>query len=583
MTGEPRVLLESWRPGEDGASWAFDACEEIVTADRPDEVRPALARIERAVAAGRHAAGFISYEAAPGLRPDFITREGSGMPLLWFGVFRERHPRRPQAEPDCGERYEVTAWEPSIGVERYAAAVARVRDYIAAGDTYQVNLTFRQRFRFAGVSFGWYRALCRSQRAPFCAYIDTGRWQILSASPELFFKRDGDRIEVRPMKGTIPRGRWPEEDDRQRELLKESAKDRAENLMIVDLLRNDLGQIARVGSVTAESLFDVMTLPTLHQMTSTVTAACRPGTGFTELLEALFPCGSVTGAPKRRTMEIIRGLEDGPRGVYTGCIGYLSPGNEAVFSVAIRTAVIDGQSGRGELGIGSGVTWDSRSDAEYAECIAKAAFARTVRPAFQLLETLLLEEGVWFLKSRHLARLGRTASYFGYPFDLVRAEEMLAETATSLPGRQRVRLLLYEDGGLTVESVPVAPDPADAELRVAFAPQAVDSREPFLYHKTTHRPWYADLPPRPDCIDRLFVNERGEVTEGTIHNVVARLGGELVTPPIESGLLPGVFREELLATGAIRERGIRREELAGAEELFLINSVRRWRRVRLVD
>jgi para-aminobenzoate synthetase/4-amino-4-deoxychorismate lyase len=234
------------------------------------------------------------------------------MPLLWFGIFRERHPRRPLQEPDNGERYEVTGWEPSIDGDRYAAAVARVRDYIAAGDTYQVNLTFLQRFAFDGSPCAWYRDLCRSQRAPFCAYIDTGRWQILSASPELFFRRDGDRVEVRPMKGTIGRGRWPEEDDRQREALRESAKDRAENLMIVDLLRNDLGQVAEVGTVRTESLFDVMTLPTLHQMTSTVTAACRPGTGFTALLEALFPCGSVTGAPKRRTMEIIRELEDGP-------------------------------------------------------------------------------------------------------------------------------------------------------------------------------------------------------------------------------------------------------------------------------
>lgn len=579
------VILESFDRERDRASYRFTGMVEAITAHSPDEVLPALSRVEAAVAAGRHAAGFISYDAAPGLNPDLAVRAPGSFPLLWFGIFAERLAVRP---PETGQSpagaYRTGDWRLSISRDDYAAAVARTREYIAGGDTYQVNLTMRQRFAFQGDPAAFYRDLCRTQRAPFCAFLDLGRFRVLSASPELFFRLAGGELTVRPMKGTASRGRWYAEDEEAKRQLRENPKERAENLMIVDLLRNDLGMVSATGSVAVRSLFDVETLATVHQMTSTVTSRLRDGVGLVELLRALFPCGSVTGAPKKRTMEIIAELEDGPRGLYTGCIGYVSPGADAVFSVAIRTVVIDTATGEAELGVGSGITFDSDAAAEYAECCAKGRFARERLPEFQLVETLLFEEGGgYFLPERHLERLRRSAAYFGFPLRTGAVRNALAARAATLGGRNKVRLLLSERGTFAIEAAPVDVDPPGAVFTAAFAGTPVDSRDPFLYHKTTHRPLYAaELSRQPERADVIFCNERGEVTEGANHNIVARIDGSLVTPPLACGLLPGVFREELLARGEIRERVIGREELARVEEVYLINSVRGWRRVRMV-
>jgi para-aminobenzoate synthetase/4-amino-4-deoxychorismate lyase len=584
MTREPRVVLESHGTGSDSASWAFSGLVAEITAAAPADVVRALQRVEAAVAAGCHAAGFISYEAAPGLDPGLVTRPPGEFPLLWFGVFRDRQLVTPGMDDSetAREMYSVSGWQPSTDRSAYNIAIKRVREYIAAGHTYQVNFSLRQHFRFAGAPFAWYRDLCRAQQGRFCAYIDTGRFQLLSASPELFFRLDGDSLTVRPMKGTARRGRWAAEDGETRRRLRESPKEQAENLMIVDLLRNDLGRVAATGSVAVPALFDVETLPTVHQMTSTVTAKLREGISLVELFRALFPCGSVTGAPKKRTMEIIAELEDSPRGVYTGCVGFVSPGPAAVFSVAIRTAVIDATTGSGELGIGSGVTWDSAAAAEYDECRAKSAFAREPMPEFSLIESLLHEEGLgYFLLDRHLARLAASAAYFGFRLDPAGSRGRLEEFAAPLAGSHKVRLLLARTGEIVLDAAPVGPA-ATAPLSVALAMVSIDPADSFLYHKTTRRDRYtAELARHPGCGDVLFCNERGEVTEGTMHNVVARIAGELITPPLECGLLPGVLREELLARGEIRERAFTWAELARAEEIFLINSVRGWRRAKL--
>jgi para-aminobenzoate synthetase/4-amino-4-deoxychorismate lyase len=467
---------------------------------------------------------------------------------------------------------------------KYASAVARVREYIAAGDTYQVNLTIRRTFSFAGDPFAFYRDLCRSQRAPFCAYLDMGRFKLLSASPELFFRLTGGTLITRPMKGTANRGRWYADDEEAKRKLGESPKERAENLMIVDLLRNDVGMVSQTGSVAVRSLFAIETLETLHQMTSTITSRLKQGVGVVELLQALFPCGSVTGAPKKRTMEIIVELENSPRGIYTGCIGFISPGPEAVFSVAIRTIVIDTKTGAAEMGVGSGVTIDSRPADEYAECLAKGRFARERRPDFQLIETILFEEGTGFyLLERHLERLRCSAAYFGFCLHSDIVQKALAARSARLSGLHKVRLLLSRKGTFTIQAEPVVVDQPDAPLLIAMAGKRVDSSDPFLYHKTTHRSLYATEPAkRPECTDLIFRNERDEVTEGANHNIVARIDGELVTPPLECGLLPGVFREELLERGEIRERVITAGQLKMAEEIYLINSVRGWRRVKLI-
>lgn len=581
MSGAPEVILDSFA-SRDNRSWRFSGPVETITAATPEDVIPALERVESRVAEGFHAAGFVSYEAASGLKKTLATRPQGDFPLLWFGIFRERLAVPEPSLRDLGNSEEYIVSDPqfSISGNDYCAAVDRIREYIAAGDTYQVNFTMKQRFRFRGEELSFYRDLCRSQRAPYCAFIDLGRYRVLSASPELFFRLREGILTTRPMKGTAKRGRWPGEDSEIVRNFRTDPKEQAENLMIVDLLRNDMGIVSETGSVGVTSLFDVETLESVHQMTSTITSRLRPETGVAELFQALFPCGSVTGAPKRRTMEIIAELEDSPRNIYTGCIGYISPGREAVFSVAIRTVLIDREKGTGELGLGSGITWDSKPRNEYEECLAKGRFALMRIPEFRLLESLLYEEGAgYFLMERHLDRLNGSAGYFGFELNISEVREALEKYSLSLKGSHKVRLLLCREGSFDIESEPVSEKLVNETVTVAFAESRVDSANVFLYHKTENRSFYnAELARRPDCTEVIFLNERGEVTEGANSNVVARINGSLLTPPLDSGLLPGTFREELIETGIIIERVVTGPELAGAEEIFLINSVRKWRK-----
>lgn len=581
---EPRIILESFTRDRDRASYSFRGFVEVIAAYSMAEVLPALRRVEAAVSAGCHAAGFISYDAAPGLNPDLAALPPGEFPLLWFGIFTKRLAVQPPPDEASPASYQTGNWRTSLSPEKYADAVTRVREYIAAGDTYQVNLTMRRTFSFAGDPFAFYRDLCRSQRAPFCAWLDLDRFKVLSASPELFFRLSGGTLITRPMKGTANRGRWYADDEEAKQKLKEDPKERAENLMIVDLLRNDLGMVSQTGSVAVNSLFDIETLETVHQMTSTISSRLKQGIGIVGLFQALFPCGSVTGAPKKRTMEIIARLENAPRGIYTGCIGFISPGPEAVFSVAIRTIVIDTTTGEAEMGVGSGITYDSRPGDEYAECLAKGRFALERRPDFQLIETILFEEGSgYFLLERHLERIRRSAAYFGFGLDSDNVRKALAARSAAFSGNHKVRLLLSRKGTFTIQADPVSADRPDVALLVAISENRTDSRDPFLFHKSTHRPMYAaESAKRPECIDLIFTNERDELTEGASHNIVVRIDGELVTPPLECGLLPGVFREELLDRGEIRERIVTAAQLKMAEEIHLINSVRRWRRVILI-
>jgi para-aminobenzoate synthetase/4-amino-4-deoxychorismate lyase len=585
MSTTPTVLLESFRAGEFGRSFRFDGLERVIMAMTPAEVVPALHLVERAVNAGRHAAGFVSYEAAAALNPDLPAGVGGNLPLVWFGVFRER--------------IEVIAGEGGVDVTDsrlsdtrlmadeavYRQSIDAIRKYIASGHTYQVNFTVRQRFAFGGDPFALYRRICRNQGAAFSAWIDTGRIKILSASPELFFALRDGVITMRPMKGTAGRLPYGPDDKQVRKHFRQSTKERAENLMIVDLVRNDLSVIAESGSVAAPSLFDIETYPTVHQMTSTVRARLRAGTSLVEIFGALFPCGSVTGAPKRRTMEIIDELENEPRGVYCGAIGFVSPGAEAVFSVGIRTAVLDTDTGTGELGVGSGVTWDSETGAEYAECLAKGAFLTQDYGNFSLIESFRWEDGVYFLLDRHLKRLALSSGYFGFRFNEATVTRQLANEARRLTMPHKVRLHLAAEGELTIESLPLLPQPADqVSAPVAIAGTRVDSSDLFLYHKTTRRTVYEEERERhPKCADVIFLNERGEVTEGSRTNVVALLDGKLVTPPVRCGLLPGTFREALIEGGILRESVLTLDDLRAADEILLINSVRGWRKVYLPE
>jgi len=537
----------------------------MLIAKRLAEVFDVLHFAESEARSGAHVAVMISYEAAPAFDSALITHEPSDFPLAWATVF-EQEPDSVQASSPVA----ASAWTPRVSREEYEAAVARIHEHIAAGDTYQVNYSFPLTSSFSGDPYAWYRNLCLAQGAPYSVYLDLGRFKVLSLSPELFFERRGNHVVTRPMKGTIARGRWLQEDLEFAETLQQSVKDRAENVMIVDLLRNDLGKVSVPGSVRVSSLFDVERFETVWQMTSTVEATLREGTSLVELMTALFPCGSVTGAPKIRTMQIIRELEPFPRGAYTGAIGFLRPGGDCIFNVAIRTVVVDTETNAATCGVGGGVVIDSTAEREYEECLVKSRFLHAEPVEFQLFESMLLEDGEYFLLERHVQRLRDSAEYFGFGFSeaQIRADLERIGVENSL-GSWKVRLTLSKDGWIESDVSSIQP----VETRsVVLAANPVNSADRFLFHKTTKR---------AQVENTIFWNERGEITESNIANVVIQIDGELYTPPVESGLLAGTFRNQLLAEGKIKERVITIEDIKNAQQFFLINSVRKWMKTSL--
>lgn len=531
-----------------------------ITAKHIDEVRSVLEFAERESLAGAYVAVMLSYEAAPAFDSVFAVHEPSEFPLAWAAAFHNAT----EIEESPGPTISSNSWTPRVERDEYDNAVTRVRDLIAAGDTYQVNYTFPVTSNFDGDHYAWFRSLCLAQGAAYSAYTDLDRYKVLCLSPELFFERRGNHVVTKPMKGTAQRGRWTAEDQEFAQWLKHSAKDRAENVMIVDLLRNDLGKVSIPGSVRVSSLFDVERFETVWQMTSTVESTLKDGTSLPDLMQALFPCGSITGAPKIRTMQIIRELERFPRGAYTGTIGLLQPGGDCVFNVAIRTIVIDTETNRATFGVGGGITIDSTAEREYEECLVKSKFLHATPVEFQLFESILLEDGEYFLLEEHLARLRESAEYFRFKLPRIDADlERIKE-----PGSFKVRLVLWKDGRVETQVTPVESLPEIKSVTLASEP--VDSSNRLLFHKTTIRPGGDNL---------IFWNERGEITESSIANIVVPIDGELFTPPIECGLLPGVFRNHLLSQGKIRERVITIEEFQNATEFYLINSIRKWIRI----
>jgi para-aminobenzoate synthetase/4-amino-4-deoxychorismate lyase len=559
---------------------------EVVSTFTAGGVAEVLARIDEATTGrrGLFAVGFLTFEAAPAFDGAFrVHRPIDGMPLLQFGLFEEVIQGPEPRFRNLGS-CAVGELSASLSEEEYHRSIGSVRDLIARGETYQVNHTFRLRGSFDGDPRVLFLDLVRSQPTSFAAYLDINDRVICSASPELFFQLDGDRIVSRPMKGTIDRGFDLRSDRERGSWLAQSPKNRAENAMITDMVRNDLGRVARVGSVAVTRTFDVERHPTVFQLTSTVEA--RTAVPVSEVIAALFPPASVTGAPKVRTMEIINELEADPRGVYTGAIGVVGPGRRARFSVAIRTAVVDRDAGRVEYGVGSGVVWDSEFEDEYRECAAKAKILSEPVPEFELLETMLWEpSGGFSLLDRHLDRLADAAEYFDREIDLTRIRSDL-ESRSERFGRKRhrVRLLVDARGSHRIEASRLEPESAAAPVRLGLAASAVKREEPFLHFKTTNRTVYDRArASRPECDDVLLWNEGGEATESTIANLVVKIDGKLVTPSVECGLLAGTFRAELLERGEIVERIIRVEDLGRAEALCLINSVQGWREVKWVE
>lgn len=558
----------------------FTRPRAVLRAGALSDVMPLLAEVQRCTAQeGLYAAGWIGYEAAPAFDPALRTRAPSAFPLACFGIFGP--PAILTALPAAGRPCGNPAWHPSVSRDEYGDAIARIKGHIAAGDTYQVNYTLRQWSAFGEDPWPFFLRTCADAR--YGAFVEAGPFSICSASPELFFSLRGERIFSKPMKGTENRGKTTAEDRENSRRLYHSEKNRAENVMIVDMIRNDLGRIAHYGSVRVPSLFDIETYPTVLQMTSTVEA--RTTASLPEILQALFPCASITGAPKAKTMEIIAAIETAPRNIYTGTIGFFGPARRALFNVAIRTTLIDQEASTAEYGVGGGIVWDSTTAGEYAECLTKARII--LDPAspspFDLLETLLwTAEGGFFLLSRHLERLRDSALYFDYPYDEPSIREKLsAVVAPASPGPLRIRLLLSGNGAVECQAAPLDP-PSGRPVRLGIAKEAVRSQDPFLFHKTTRRGLYETaLARRPDADDVLLYNERGEVTESCIANVVVLMDGRLLTPPLHCGLLNGTYRAELLENGEISEGIVGLSELNKAEKIFLVNSVRKWREASL--
>ena len=553
---------EGWR--------TFRSPLRILEASTPDELATAFTAIEAHLCKGGEAAGLLHYEAGYALEPSLRQLLRPYHKLCWFGLYdgSKLHSDLPIDNPTENSAPELLASSPDLF--KYEHVINQIRSWIEQGDLYQLNYTFPLRFRSPISAWNLFRTLYANHPVPYAAFLNTGNQQIVSLSPELFFTQRGSQILVRPMKGTARRGLTLADDKLQAQALLTSEKERAENVMIVDLMRSDLGRIARTGSVHATQLFSLERYPTVWQMTSTIEAALRPGTGLSDVIRALFPSGSVTGAPKIQAMGHIAQLESTPRGVYTGAIGYVAA-HHAQFNVAIRTAVLSNREG--VMGIGSGITYSSRASDEWDECRSKASFLTRRIPPFQLIETILWDGGFQYL-DQHLARMRDSAEYFDYPFNEDQTCALIAEHEPTLKVPSRIRVLLSRDGVLEITSAPQVSSPFG---QVTLAQSPVNSSDRFLYHKTTHRLLYTAELARAnalDCDDALFFNERHELAEGAIHNVFLQFGDRLLTPPVSSGLLPGILRGNFIASGKASEAVLTREHLLQADAIYLGNSVR---------
>jgi len=577
MSVPPRAVLQ--RP-EDLAWFLYERPVDVFEANSVAQVLPTLRAAEAAAESGLTAVGFITYEAASAFDPALRTLPPGELPLAWFAAFEQG--RRVGPQPTAGaESLQHLFWQPSIDLATYRRNIERIHGWIEAGDTYQVNYTLRLEAPFDGDVEALFDQLTALGDSRCGARLDTGRHALCSLSPELFFQLDGDHLLTRPMKGTAERGRTNHEDQEIAETLRRSIKNRAENVMIVDMMRNDLGRIARPGTVTVPYLWQIERYRTLFQMTSTCEASTDAA--LVDILAALFPSASITGAPKVRTMELITEVETSPRGIYTGAIGRIGPGRSACFNVAIRTVHVDRDLACAEYGTGGGIVWDSTADEEFEETRTKALVVSSAQPRFSLLETIRWDPQHGFtLLGRHLDRLLDSAAYFGRTVDRDLVEDRLAMSIEAFNDPRRVRLLVSPEGDVEIQTT--ALPRGRRRWRVALARGPIDPRSHFLFHKTTHRNVYDsashDLPGIDDVI---LWNPRGELTESTVANLVVRRGDDLLTPPIECGLLPGTARAELLERGRVREDVLLRRDLPTFDAIYLVNSVRGWIPTTLVD
>jgi para-aminobenzoate synthetase/4-amino-4-deoxychorismate lyase len=593
------VLLETTRHDNlNHRSYIFQSPSRIVTCSRLSEIEGSLDSLQEAVREGQYVAGYLAYEAGYAFESRLNVPDDFATPLVWFGIYSNPiifNHFTGNVERNSGRLLEIMAagelpTEPShlpipsatLSESEYEEGFERIQSYLREGDTYQVNFTFKLKFPLVGSAASLYCTLRRQQRVNYSAFLKSDKQSILSFSPELFFRIDGTTITLKPMKGTAPRGRTTVEDMQREQALRQSDKEKSENLMIVDMLRNDAGRLAAPGTVRVERFFNVEKYETVLQATSTITAQLRESFTLSRMMRSLFPCGSVTGAPKIRTMQIIRETEKKPRNVYTGSIGFVAPDNKAVFNVAIRTLTVD--SGRqAEMGVGSGVVVDSTADREYQECLLKGRFLTQETPPFELLETIRRDRSDgWFLVRYHEKRLRSSAEYFDFPYDEVKWKHVLGQIerkiAADFPDESavRIRMTLDRSGNFAWRIEPL--QPLTGTPRVCYSRRLVNSRDRFLFHKTTHRAVYdSELSEarHRGYFDVLFENERGEITEGARSNIVIQRGDRYVTPPTASGVLAGTCRAYLLEEQPLRilEELVHREDIDRADRVFLCNAL----------
>ncbi len=561
-------------------SMLFSGSVRTVAAYSPGKILPALYTIQSHLNKGYYAAGFITFEAGcliNGVKPRALKK---GLPLLCFGLYYPPEIKNVKEALQQGVLpYRVSPLKTHTDKKRYLRSVSSIKKLLKDGELYQVNYCIKNSFEFSGDINGLFAGMYANQPVEYGACFDLKGVRAASVSPELFFRCKSGRVEMKPMKGTLlkPASKKALGD------FKKDPKTLAENLMIVDLIRNDLGRICDANTIKVKELFGVEEHPTLWQMTSTVTGKLKAGTAIKDILAALFPSGSVTGAPKKRSIEAIQALEDGPRGIYTGAIGYFGPGNEACFNVAIRTAVISGDEGA--LWTGSGIVADSDARAEYREVMGKADFFRKLHEKFYIFESMLCGRGRIFLLKNHVRRMARAAKEFKIPFEPAAAERASLKQASRIRGEIKLKMILKQDGSFEFEKHPVKE--AKADVRLIISSLRADSSDVFLRHKTSNRQIYeAALREAHDAgaDDAVILNERGEITEAASSNVFIEKKGVFFTPPISCGLLAGTYREYLLKKepGKYREKVLTLKDLKNADEVYLCNSVRLWRRAVLV-
>jgi para-aminobenzoate synthetase/4-amino-4-deoxychorismate lyase len=593
------VLLQTARfDAENQASYLYLNPLEVLTAQTLKDLPHLFEQIEDALARGHHVAGYFGYECGYHFEHfrHIPAPEPQPTPLAWFGIYTQpiifHHatatftpPIQLPAEPTPTTEPFTQNLTLNITEPDYRHQILHIKDLIAAGDTYQVNFTTTVSLETPLTPSAAFATLSRQQPVSYTAFINLGDTQILSLSPELFFRIDNSRITTRPMKGTMPRGLDLADDALVALRLQNDEKNRSEHVMIVDLLRNDLGRICTLGSVHVDDLFTVERYNTLHQMTSTIGGHLKPNLTFYETFRALFPSGSITGAPKIRTMEIIHEAESTPRGIYTGAIGHIAPNRSATFNVAIRTLVL--RDGHATMGVGGGIIADSDPASEFRECLLKASFLTRPPQDFQLIETILWNPAdtvaPFYLLDLHLDRLTASAAYFDIHCEAATITSQLHHHVSILPRTpHRIRLLLDQSGHSAITSTPFTPRPTGL---IRISNHHTNSQDPFLRHKTTRRALYDREYARAtaDGFDEvLFLNEREELTEGAISNLFIRRNGRLLTPPLTSGVLPGVYRRHTLETDpTAQEAVLTMEDIHAADAIYICNSVRGMNQVHL--